>query len=160
SIAAKNGLLIRNRVAFESAFKLDRVVFDKTGTLTEGNFGVTDIHPSEGISEEELLKLAYSVETQSDHPIAKGIVKEGNESNLKRLVAKNDQNSTRKRSEATKAEKKIAVTNHIDKKANKIAFDENNDDQQAIQGKTVVFLLKDNVLQGMIALADITRESS
>src|SRR5699024_1473631 len=124
SIAAKNGLLIRNRVAFESAFKLDRVVFDKTGTLTEGNFGVTDIHPSEGISEEELLKLAYSVETQSDHPIAKGIVKEGNDRNLKPLDVKDYQNLTGKGLVAKIGDAEIAVISPGAMKANKISFDE------------------------------------
>jgi P-type Cu2+ transporter len=74
AIAAKKGLLIRNRVASEGAYKGVRIVLDNTGTLTEGNFGVTDTFPVQGISEEELLTLAYSVETQSDHPIAKGIV--------------------------------------------------------------------------------------
>lgn len=160
SIAAKNGLLIRNRVAFESAFKLDRVVFDKTGTLTEGNFGVTDIHPSEGISEEELLKLAYSVETQSDHPIAKGIVKEGNDRNLNPLDVKDYQNLTGKGLVAKIGDAEIAVISPGAMKANKISFDEKIYDQLALQGKTVVFVLKDNVLQGMIALADIIRESS
>ncbi|TXL65067.1 copper-translocating P-type ATPase [Cerasibacillus terrae] len=160
SIAAKNGLLIRNRVAFESAFKLDRVVFDKTGTLTEGNFGVTDIHPSEGISEEELLKLAYSVETQSDHPIAKGIVKEGNDRNLTPLDVKDYQNLTGKGLVAKIGDAEIAVISPGAMKANKISFDEKIYDQLALQGKTVVFVLKDNVLQGMIALADIIRKSS
>src|SRR5690625_3706053 len=160
SIAAKNGLLIRNRVAFESAFKLDRVVFDKTGTLTEGNFGVTDIHPSEGISEEELLKLAYSVELQSEHPIANGIVKEGNDRNLKPLDVKDYQNLTGKGLVAKIGDAEIAVISPGAMKANKISFDEKIYDQLALQGKTVVFVLKDNVLQGMIALADIIRESS
>lgn len=77
SIAARNGLLIRNRTQFEEARNIDRIVFDKTGTLTEGNFGVTDILPAEGIIEKDLLTLAYSVELQSEHPIAKGIVRKG-----------------------------------------------------------------------------------
>src|SRR5699024_132955 len=109
SIAAKNGLFIRNRIAFKSAFKLNCVVFEKTGRLTEGNFGVTDIHQSEGISEEELLKLAYSVETQSDHPIAKGIVKEGNDRNLKPLDVKDYQNLTGKGLVAKIGDAEIAV---------------------------------------------------
>lgn len=160
AIAAKNGLLIRNRIAFESAFKLDRVVFDKTGTLTEGNFGVTDVHPIEGISEEELLKLAYSVETQSDHPIAKGIVKEGKERNLQPYNVKDYQNLTGKGLVAKIGEDEIAVISPGAMRANKISFDEKTYDQLALQGKTVVFVLKNNTLQGMIALADIIRESS
>ncbi|MCK1998341.1 copper-translocating P-type ATPase [Psychrobacillus psychrodurans] len=160
SIAAKKGLLIRNRTAFEGAFKINRVVFDKTGTLTEGNFGVTDVHPSKGVNEEELLKLAYSVETQSDHPIAKGIVKEGKERNLGLYEVKDYQNLTGKGLIAKVNGAEIAVVSPGAMRVNQISFDENTYEKLAQQGKTVVFVLKNNVLQGMIALADIIRESS
>lgn len=160
SIAAKKGLLIRNRTQFESAWKVDRIVFDKTGTLTEGNFGVTDIHPSNGVSEEELLKLAYSVETQSDHPIAKGIVKEGKERNIESYNVTDYKNLTGKGLTANVNGSEIAVISPGAMRANKISFDEKTYEKLAQQGKTVVFVLKDNVLQGMIALADIIRESS
>ncbi|WP_040980533.1 MULTISPECIES: copper-translocating P-type ATPase [Oceanobacillus] len=160
SIAAKNGLLIRNRTPFENARKLDRVVFDKTGTLTEGNFGVTDIHPSNNVREDELLKLAYSVETQSDHPIAKGIVKEGKDRNIELYDVSNYRNLTGKGLTAEVEGSEIAVISPGAMKANNRDFDEETYEKLAQQGKTVVFVLKDNVLQGMIALADIIRESS
>ena len=160
SIAAKKGLLIRNRTPFESAWKVDRVVFDKTGTLTEGNFGVTDVHPNKGVNEEELLKLAYSVETQSDHPIAKGIVKEGKERGLELYEVKDYQNLTGKGLVAQVNGAEIAVVSPGTMRANHISFDEETYNKLAAQGKTVVFVLKDNELQGMIALADIIRESS
>lgn len=160
SIAAKKGLLIRNRTPFESAWKVDRVVFDKTGTLTEGNFGVTDVHPNKGANEEELLKLAYSVETQSDHPIAKGIVKEGKERGLELYEVKDYQNLTGKGLVAQVNGAEIAVVSPGTMRANHISFDEETYNKLAAQGKTVVFVLKDNELQGMIALADIIRESS
>lgn len=160
SIAAKKGLLIRNRIPFESAWKVDRVVFDKTGTLTEGNFGVTDVHPNKGVNEEELLKLAYSVETQSDHPIAKGIVKEGKERGLELYEVKDFQNLTGKGLVAQVNGAEIAVVSPGTMRANNISFDEETYNKLAAQGKTVVFVLKDNELQGMIALADIIRESS
>lgn len=160
SIAAKKGLLIRNRTPFESAWKLDRVIFDKTGTLTEGNFGVTDIHPSNKVSEDELLILAYSVETQSDHPIAKGIVKEGKDRNLELYDVTNYKNLTGKGLTADVNGSEIAVISPGEMKEKSISFDEETFEKLAQQGKTVVFILKDNVLQGMIALADIIRESS
>lgn len=160
SIAARKGLLIRNRTQFEGGWKVDRIVFDKTGTLTEGNFGVTDVHPSEGISEEELLRLAYSVETQSDHPIAKGIVKEGKERNLELYDVKDYQNLTGKGLVAKINDVEIAVISPGAMRANNISFDEQTYEKLAAQGKTVVFVLKENELQGMIALADIIRESS
>lgn len=124
SIAAKKGLLIRNRIPFESAWKVDRVVFDKTGTLTEGNFGVTDVHPNKGVNEEELLKLAYSVETQSDHPIAKGIVKEGKERGLELYEVKDFQNLTGKGLVAQVNGAEIAVVSPGTMRANNISFDE------------------------------------
>ncbi len=74
SLAAKNGLLIRDRAAFERARDLNAVVFDKTGTLTEGRFGVSDIVMLEGSDEAVALRMAASVESQSQHPIAQGIV--------------------------------------------------------------------------------------
>jgi Cu2+-exporting ATPase len=93
SIGAKKGLLIRDRAAFENARKLNSVVFDKTGTLTEGEFGITDINEV-GISKDELLSIAYSVESNSEHLIAKGIVKEGKKLNLKIREVKDYQNLT------------------------------------------------------------------
>ncbi|MGP4064636.1 copper-translocating P-type ATPase [Oceanobacillus sp. M65] len=160
AIAAKKGLLIRNRTPFESAWKLDRVVFDKTGTLTEGDFGITDIHPAEGIEENELLKLAYSVETQSDHPIARGIVKEGEERNIELYNVTEYETLTGKGLTAKVNESEIAVFSPGAMKENQLTFDVKTYEKLAEQGKTVVFILKDNELQGMIALADIIRKSS
>src|SRR5712664_1708172 len=74
ALSARQGLLIRDRSAFERARELDAVVFDKTGTLTEGRFGVTDIVPLDGRTEHEILRLAAALESRSEHPIAAGIV--------------------------------------------------------------------------------------
>ena len=74
ALAAKNGLLIRNRAPFENARILQAIIFDKTGTLTEGRFGVTDtLIFSQDIDEETLRKYAASVDANSEHPIAKAI---------------------------------------------------------------------------------------
>ncbi len=160
SIAAKKGLLIRNRTSFENAFKINRIVFDKTGTLTEGNFGITDIHPVTGVSEKELLKLAYSVEIQSEHPIAKGIVKEGKKQNIKVSEVKGFKNLTGKGLVANVNGSEIAIVSPNVLKEKNISFDESTYEKLAQQGKTVIFILKDNVFLGMIALADIIRDSS
>lgn len=153
SIAAKNGLLIRNRLAFEEARNLDAIVFDKTGTLTKGEFGVTDMYPID-ITEEQLLTIAYSVETNSEHPIAQGIVRKGEELSLKVKKVSDFQNLPGKGLEATVEGKKIHVVSPGYMKAEKIAFDEGTYEKLAKQGKTVVFVLEDNILQGFIALAD------
>ncbi|MFD2629064.1 copper-translocating P-type ATPase [Oceanobacillus kapialis] len=161
AIAAKKGLLIRNRTPFESAWKLDRVVFDKTGTLTEGDFGITDIHPTEGVEEDELLKLAYSVETQSAHPIARGIVKEGEKRNIEHYHDVTDYKTLTGKGLTAKVNgSEIAVFSPGTMKENNLTFDVKTYEKLAEQGKTVVFILKDNELQGMIALADIIRDSS
>lgn len=75
AISAKNGLLIRNRANFEEGRNLNAVVFDKTGTLTEGKFGVMDIVANEGYTDEDVLRYGASLEQQSEHPIAVGLVK-------------------------------------------------------------------------------------
>src|SRR3989449_1530175 len=75
AISARNGLLIRDRAAFDRARALDAVVFDKTGTLTEGRFGVTDVISLDGRSETDILRLAAALESRSEHPIAAGIVR-------------------------------------------------------------------------------------
>jgi Cu2+-exporting ATPase len=75
AISARNGLLIRNRAAFEAARNLQAIIFDKTGTLTQGKFGVTDTVILDGkLDEKQLLAYAASVEQNSEHPIAKGIL--------------------------------------------------------------------------------------
>ncbi|MEJ2105493.1 MAG: HAD-IC family P-type ATPase, partial [Ignavibacteriaceae bacterium] len=80
AMSAKSGLLIRNRTAFEKARNLQAIIFDKTGTLTKGEFGVTDtISFDEDLDEKEILKYAATVESESEHPIAKGIVESSEE---------------------------------------------------------------------------------
>ena len=74
SIGAKNGLLVKDRLALERARNLDMVIFDKTGTLTRGSPALSGIAPATGISEEDLLAIAAIVEADSEHPIAKAIV--------------------------------------------------------------------------------------
>ena len=83
SISAKNGLLIRNRTAFENARKITTVVFDKTGTLTEGKFGVSSVVLfDKKYNEKQVLQLSASLEKSSEHPIAKGIIQKAKEFEL------------------------------------------------------------------------------
>src|SRR5690554_2361690 len=83
SVSAQNGLLIRNRTAFEESRKISVLIFDKTGTLTKGDFGVTRIESvNEKFSKEEILRLASALELSSEHPIAVGIIKKVKEDNI------------------------------------------------------------------------------
>ena len=68
TLAAKSGLLIRDRAAFERGRELQAVVFDKTGTLTEGRFGVTDVMPLADVDDREVLRVAAALESRSEHP--------------------------------------------------------------------------------------------
>ncbi len=159
SIGAKRGLLIRNRAAFEAARNIDLVVFDKTGTLTEGKFGVTDIY-EKGITQQELLTIAYSVEANSEHPIAAGIVKKAKELELKLLKVDNYQNLPGKGLKAEIQGDSIMVVSPGYMKSQDLIFDKDNYEKLSEQGKTVVFVLKNNEMIGYIALSDIIRETA
>jgi P-type Cu2+ transporter len=159
SIGAKRGLLIRNRMAFESARKIDLVVFDKTGTLTEGEFGITEIR-SIDVEEEHLLTLAYSMELNSEHPIAKGIVKEGKKRELMSKDVSDYQNLPGKGLEAVIDNKKVKIVSPGYVRDQGIPFDQEDYESLAHQGKTVVFVLEDEKLIGYIALSDIVRRSA
>jgi Cu2+-exporting ATPase len=82
SMAASNGVLVRDRLALEEAREVDTVIFDKTGTLTEGRFGVVDIATTDGLGEEEALSLTAAVEGDSEHTIARGIRRAAEEREL------------------------------------------------------------------------------
>ncbi|OEF99490.1 copper-translocating P-type ATPase [Vulcanibacillus modesticaldus] len=160
AISAKKGLLIRNRASFEGARKLDAIVFDKTGTLTEGKFGITDIIVNEGYEENELLMLAGSLEAQSQHPIAKGIVDGAQERNISLSEPETFESLTGKGLHGVIAGKDIMIVSPGYMKENNIEYPHEEYKKLSNQGKTVVFVLVDNQLGGMIALADKVRESA
>jgi Cu2+-exporting ATPase len=159
SIAAQHGLLIRNRAAFENARNLTSVVFDKTGTLTEGAFEVTDLI-SEQLAEDELLAMAAALEINSEHPIAQGIVTEAKNRALELESALNYQNLTGQglKAEIGQKEVKIVSPGFLLKEA--IAFDQEKFQALADEGKTVIFILLENKLVGMIALSDKIKNES
>lgn len=160
TISAKNGLLIRNRANFEEGRNLNAVIFDKTGTLTEGKFGVTNIVASEGYTEDDVLQYGASLEQQSEHPIAVGMVKSAEEKELSLKQISDFQSITGKGIEGNIAGKKVNVVspgyvNDLDMDYDKKAFEAMSE-----EGKTVVFVLVEDELIGMIALADIIRKSA
>ena len=159
SLAAKNGLLIRNRAAFENARNLDTVVFDKTGTLTEGCFGVTDIK-ADSVSEDDLLAIAASVEENSEHPIARGIVEAGKSRELAMLRVTDYQNLTGEGLRASVDGRPVKIVSPGYLKREGIAFDEKSYSSLAGEGKTVVFILRENKLLGFIALSDVARPTA
>ncbi|NGP45271.1 copper-translocating P-type ATPase [Bacillaceae bacterium SIJ1] len=160
SLSAKKGLLIRNRTPFESARKLDAVIFDKTGTLTKGEFGVTDIIPVEGEENEAILQYAASVEQHSEHPLATGILNKAKEEELDLEPVEDFSSMTGKGLRGRVAGKDIFVVSPGYVRDEGIAYDEEAFDRMASEGKTVVFVLVQGELAGMIALADMIRDSA
>jgi len=157
TLAAGNGLLIRNRTAFERARKVQAIIFDKTGTLTEGRLGVTDtLVLSQDIDEVSLLEYAASVDTNSGHPIAKAIAS----SSEKKLPVEDFKSMAGKGAEGRVEGKEVKVVSPgFLREQNIIMTDKRVEELQA-QGKTVVFVLIDGALKGAIALADIIRPES
>lgn len=158
AVSAQNGLLIRNRTAFEESRKISVLLFDKTGTLTKGDFGVTRIESvNEKYSSEEVLRLASSLEQSSEHPIAVGIVKKVKESKITIPKLENFNAITGKGVEADVEGKKIKVVSPGFLRDEKITIPK---DAYSDAAETVVFVLVDSALAGYIALADEIRPES
>ncbi|HKL18670.1 MAG TPA: heavy metal translocating P-type ATPase [Halalkalibaculum sp.] len=157
SLAARNGFLIRNRTAFEQARSLDAIIFDKTGTLTEGEFGVTDVALFNNRYEKnELLKIAASVEQNSEHPLAKGILNAADEI----YEVKEFNSITGKGIEGKVNDSHVLVVSPGYLREQSIELPREDYETLSSQGKTVVFVIIDDNLEGAIALGDRIRESS
>ncbi len=158
AISARNGLLIRDRAAFERARNIQAIIFDKTGTLTEGRFGVTDILTlSAEIDEDTLVRYAASVEVNSEHPIAKGIVSAGPKvvpsvTEFKALPGRGAEGLVDGRA--------VQVVSPGYLKEHGIEMSDARVERLSTQGKTVVFVLVDGRLAGALALADVIRPES
>ena len=160
ALSAGNGLLIRDRSAFERARALDAIVFDKTGTLTEGRFAVTDVIPMGGRNEHELLGLAASLESQSEHPIAAGVVRSARERGVAVTSPRGFRAIPGKGAEARVDGVAVKVVSPGYLKAVGLTADAGRVPEVVEQGKTVVYVLVDDHLEGAIALADVIRPES
>jgi Cu2+-exporting ATPase len=157
AISARNGLLIRNRAAFEAARNLQAIIFDKTGTLTEGKFGVSDTVALNGkLDESELLDYAAAVEQNSEHPIAKGIV--GSVEKFKKVTGFKAIPGKGAQGMVEGKEIKVVSPGYLREKG--IDYQNDRINELNAQGKTVVFVLMDGELQGAIALGDMIRKES
>ncbi|WP_069132263.1 heavy metal translocating P-type ATPase [Rhodohalobacter halophilus] len=157
SLAATNGFLIRNRTAFEEARNLDAVIFDKTGTLTEGTFTVTDIlNFNETISDDELLKYAAAVEVNSEHPIARGILEKAGDP--WKVEEFNSITGKGVEGKVNGISVKVVSPGYI--RDEKMEYPQQQVEEISSQGKTVVFVILDDKLEGAIALGDKIRPES
>lgn len=158
AVSAQNGLLIRNRTAFEESRKISVLVFDKTGTLTKGDFGVTRYESLQhGLDHDEMLRLAGALEQSSEHPIAVGIVKKIKSLNIEIPKPENFEAITGKGVQATVEGKAVKVVSPGYLRDEKIDIPENAYSSAA---ETVVFVIINGELVGFIALADEIRPES
>jgi len=158
ALAAKNGLLIKNRTAFENARKITTLVFDKTGTLTIGKFQVSKIIPVQsGANEKELIRLAASLEQNSEHPIATGILQKVKDLSIPLPQATNFKAITGQGVEATVEGKQVKVVSPGYLKEKNIQLPGNYKPDIA---ETIVFVLINDTLAGYISLSDNIRPES
>ena len=161
-VGAKNGILFKTAVSQEEAGKMDIVALDKTGTVTAGEPRVTDLLPAEGVTEEELLKLAASLEQYSEHPLAKAV-----------MVCAKEHETTLLSPEGFKALPGNGLTANLEGKtilagsgkfmAKNCAIDaaaRQQADALSAQGKTPLFFARDGRLLGLIAVADTIKDDS
>ena len=158
AVSAQNGLLIRNRTAFEESRKISALLFDKTGTLTKGDFGVTRMKSvTDTYSEAEILRLSSALEQSSEHPIAVGIIKKVKADNVAIPKPEKFNAITGKGVEADVEGKKVKVVSPGYLRDENIAIPE---DAYSDAAETVVFVLIDGKLAGYIALSDEIRPES
>lgn len=160
--AARNGLLIRQRMALESARNIDVVLFDKTGTLTKGEQGVVDTMAING-DDKNLLMLAASVELESEHPIAKAIVQSAEERKIKISQPQKFSALSGRGAKASIHGKTVHVGGPRLLQELNVTQSDNLADAAATagkQGKTVVYVIEGKKILGAIMLADVIREES
>lgn len=168
SLAAKSGLLIRERQSFERAREIEAVVFDKTGTLTRGEFGVTEVIPlvgvgevgKEGEAEKEVLRLAASLEASSEHSIARGVVKGAEDRGISTAPADEFQSMPGKGVLGVVDGRRLKVVSPGYLEEAGIELDDERVRAAEEGGKTVVFLLEDETPLGALALGDSVRPES
>ncbi len=160
SLSAKNGLLIRNRASFERARNIDTIIFDKTGTLTKGEFGITDVITFGKNKIDDVILFAASLEQNSEHPIAKGIVNKAKTNKIELTKVTGFGAMPGKGIQGTINGKKIKVVSPNYLKEKKIVISDKRVVEVQAQGKTTVYVLQDEIPIGAIALADMIREES
>ena len=163
TLGARNGLLVRDRRGLEVAREIDTVVFDKTGTLTMAEFRVTQVVAADGVDEDEALRLAASVEAESEHPIARGVVKTAQDKQLTLTPAEQFR--------ATAGAGVTAVIEGVEYHVGGPALLETMAaqvpprlqtavEQAAERGQTAIYLLRQEQVLAVLTVADAVREES
>jgi Cu+-exporting ATPase len=159
---AENGILIKGGEALETAHKINTIVFDKTGTITEGKPKVTDVLVAGSISKDRLLQLTASAERGSEHPLGQAIVLGAKESGLTLLEAELFDSLTGRGIKARLEGEDILAGNRklMDEQNISLSGMEEISDRLAEEGKTPMYVAINGELAGIVAVADVVKESS
>ncbi len=161
-MGAKNGILFKTAASLEEAGKMDIVALDKTGTITSGEPKVTDIIPAEGVSEDELMRLALALEQKSEHPLARAIMQRGEELGMKAPEVNSFEALPGNGVIASMGGKELATGNHKFIITKATVTDDMRAKAEALaeQGKTPLYFAEGGALAGIIAVADVIKEDS
>lgn len=158
SIAAKNGLLLKNRNALEQANDLDVIILDKTGTLTQGKFTVTGLEVlTDNYTKEELLKYIGALESAANHPLAIGIMNYLKEKDIAPYEALNQKNLSGVGLEADVEDQKVKIVNEKEVKRLGLSVDASRVKPYEEQGNTISYLIIGDQLAAIIALGDVIK---
>lgn len=159
---AENGILIKGGEALETAHKITTIVFDKTGTITEGKPTVTDVLSIDGISKDMLLQLTASAEKNSEHPLGQAIVLGAKDAGLELFATDQFEALTGRGIQANIKGEDILAGNRklMDESGISLAGMEEISDRLAEEGKTPMYVAINGTLAGIVAVADVVKESS
>lgn len=162
-MGAKHGIMFKTAVSLEEAGKMQIVALDKTGTITSGEPRVTDIIPAEGISEEELLAMAYALEKKSEHPLAHAVLKKAGENEIADLEGVSDFKAVPGNGLSGRMGEDILTGGNLKFISENAAVSDEirrSAEQLAGSGKTPLFFSRNGKLAGVIAVADVIKEDS
>lgn len=158
SIAAKNGLLLKNRNALEQANDLDVIMLDKTGTLTEGKFTVTGVEVlDDAFNKNEILQYLGALEANANHPLAVGIMNYLKEHEIKPYQAENLKNLSGVGLEATVKNQQVKIVNEKEVERLRLNVEQALLKPYQEQGNTISFLILENHLAAIVALGDVVK---
>ena len=163
SLAARNGMLVRDRIAMEEARNLDAIIFDKTGTLTEGEHGVVDMATVDSVNEDDALALAAAVESDSEHMIARAIRQAADERGIDAPDATNFEAIKGKgvRASVDGNEVYVGGPNLLTQLDSEVPDHlQRFTDEAGQNAQTVVYLVRESELIAAFAMADVIREES
>ena len=161
-LGAQSGILIKGGEALEKVHKLTTVIFDKTGTLTRGEPVVTDIVAADGFTKEQVLAYAAALEFTSEHPLAQAVLKKAQDDNIAVAATEKFKAFSGLGAKAMVGDKSYLIGNRLLMQNENISTEmlDNDAGRLAAEGKTVIYLTQENHPMGLIALADVPKDSA